>query len=453
MKVTFLGATGTVTGSKYLVECAGGTRVLVDCGLFQGPKGLRERNWKKLAVPANSIDAVVLTHAHIDHTGYLPALVKHGYSRDVFCTPGTRDLAAILLPDCGHLQEEDARHANKWGYSKHRTARPLFTQADATASLRSLQSVPYGKRKRIGQHVWATFHTAGHILGSAFIVLEDTATRLLFSGDVGRPVDRVMRPPADIPTADYVVCESTYGDRLHQGVDTEEKLAEVIVRSHARGGSVVVPAFAVGRAQALLFLLSELKRKKTIPDVPVFLDSPMAINASDVYCRYHREHRLDDVQCEATCTVAEYLRTPEQSKSLNDLARPFVVLSASGMATGGRVLHHLKRMLPDARNSVLLAGYQALGTRGRTLAGACDSVRIHGEDIPVRASVDCLDHLSAHADRDELVTWLRTAENPPRRLLITHGEADAARSFADHVSAKLGWTTQVPNDGEVIDLG
>lgn len=453
MKVHFLGATGTVTGSKYLVECGDGSRVLVDCGLFQGPKPLRQRNWQRFPVPPVSIDAVVLTHAHIDHTGYLPALVKQGYSGEVFCTAATRDLAGILLPDCGHIQEEDARHANKWGYSRHKAALPLFTRADAEACLSTLHAVRYGAKHRIGKHAWVTFHPAGHILGSAFVVLEDEATRILFSGDVGRPNDVIMRPPSSIPAADYIVCESTYGDRLHDKADGEEKLAVVIQRTMAKGGSVVIPAFAVGRAQALLFMLSELRRKQAIPKMPVFLDSPMAIDTSDIYCRYHDQHRLDDVSCRATCTVAEYLRTPADSMRLNTLATPHVVVSASGMATGGRVLHHLKRMLPDSRNTVLLAGYQAVGTRGRQLAEQAATVRIHGEDIAVRANVDSLDHLSAHADRDELVDWLRTAPTAPRRLLVTHGEARAADAFSEHVASVLRWPTQVPTDGEVITLG
>ncbi len=453
MRVSFLGATGTVTGSKYLVECRGGARVLVDCGLFQGQKNLRQRNWTSLPVSPASIDAVLLTHAHIDHTGYLPALVKHGFRGDVFCTSATRDLAQILLPDCGYLQEEDARHANARGYSRHKPAMPLFTREDAAACLPLLRPVDYGVALQVAPRLNVTFHPAGHILGSAFLVLEDEATRLLFSGDVGRQHDVLMRPPSPIPAVDYIVCESTYGDRLHDPADGAEKLAEVIHKTMVHGGKVVIPAFAVGRAQALLYLLSGLRLKGRIPRMPVFLDSPMAIDTSEIYCRHRAEHRLDEPSCRATCTVARCLRTPAESKELNSMALPYVVLSASGMATGGRVVHHLARLLPDARNTVLLAGFQAAGTRGRRLAEGAETVRIHGDDVPVRAHVEMLHHLSAHADRDELLTWLRTASHSPQCVFVTHGEAQAAQAFSAHVAGSLGWSTIVPEDGEVVELG
>lgn len=453
VKVQFLGATETVTGSKYLVECGKRARVLVDCGLFQGRRELRRRNWASLPVTASSIDAVVLTHAHIDHTGYLPALVRRGFAGNAYCTAATRDLVRLLLPDCGHIQEEDARHALKWGYSKHREPRALFTRLDAMASLEVLRSVAYRKKVQVADSVWATFYPAGHILGSSFVVLEDGGSRLLFSGDVGRPDDLLMLPPDPIVPVDAIVCESTYGDRLHQKTETEKALGEVLAATISRGGNVVVPAFAVGRTQALLYLLSRLRRDTTVPYAPVYLDSPMAISASDVYCRHHREHRLDDDACRAACSVAKYLRTPEESKRLVRSAGPYVVISASGMATGGRVLHHLKNALPDPRNTVLLTGYQAAGTRGRFLVEGSESVKIHGEKIRVRAAVDSLDHLSAHADRDELIGWLRTAPETPRQFLVTHGECSVSQSFARHVSSQLGWQASVPKDGEVIEIG
>lgn len=449
--LTFLGAAGTVTGSRTLVE-SGRTRVLVDCGLFQGYKTLRLRNWAPFPVAPDSLDAVVLTHAHLDHSGYLPLLVERGYAGDVFCTAATADLCGVLLPDSGYLQEKDAEFANKHGFSKHRPALPLYTERDAEDCLASLRPVAFGEPVEIAPGIEATFRHAGHILGAASVTLRTADHTVVFSGDVGRPDDPVMPAPEPLPEADALVVESTYGDRRHPEAPPDEALAAVVNETAARGGTVLIPAFAVGRSQLLLYLLHELKTQRRIPDLPVFLDSPMAIDATQIFCRHPRDHRLSAEAARAACAVATYVHTPEESKALDRNGVPKVIVSASGMATGGRVLHHLKHYGPDPRNTLLFAGFQAGGTRGADLLAGRERVKIHGRQVTIRAEVRNLTMLSAHADADELLDWMRGADAAPRAVYVNHGEPDAADVLRRRIQDELGWSSHVPEQMERVEL-
>jgi metallo-beta-lactamase family protein len=449
--ISFLGAAETVTGSRYLLESER-SRVLVDCGLFQGYKRLRERNWAAPGFTAASVDAVVLTHAHLDHSGYLPRLLQGGFSGPVYCTPGTRDLLAILLPDAGHLQEEEAKLAARLGYSKHSPPLPLFTREEAERSLGLLQVVPYAEDFRVTDEVSGHFSRAGHIVGSASVRLQLPGSSIAFSGDVGRAHDPIMKPPAPLPESDYLVIESTYGDRRHSSEPVLDELVSIIKQTAARGGAVVVPAFAVGRAQHVLHLLAELLRQNRIPRLPIFLDSPMAIDATAVYRNHVDEHGLSAEECRAMCSVARYSTTADDSKAIDASSGPLIVISASGMATGGRVLHHLKRFLPDARSTVLLVGYQSAGTRGRSLADGADELKIHGQYVPVRAQVRKLDGLSAHADYAELIDWLELSRAHPRRVFVTHGEPAAADSLRRRLRERFGWDVVVPEHAASFPL-
>jgi metallo-beta-lactamase family protein len=443
-KLTFLGATGTVTGSKTLLT-AGSTKVLVDSGLFQGLKQLRLRNWDKLPVAPASIDAVVLTHAHIDHSGYLPVLIKNGFRGRVYCTTATRDLCRILLPDAGYLQEEEARYANKKGYSRHRKALPLFTEKDAVAALRRLEPVAFDTEVRLNKALSFRLHTAGHILGAAIVAFEAAGRRLVFSGDLGRSNDPIMRPPAAPGIADFLVVEATYGNRRHPAEDIPQTLAVHLNRALRRGGVVVIPAFAVGRAQALLHYIAQLKQRNGIPDVAVFLNSPMAVDATRIYHNHRAEHRLSAAECDAACTVATMVNSAEDSRELNLRKGPMIIISASGMATGGRVLHHLKAFASDARNMVLFPGFQAAGTRGAAMLGGAESIKIHGAYVPVLAEVVGMDSLSAHADYSEILAWLGTFPRPPKTTFITHGEPAAADELRRRIEETLGWSCCIPD--------
>lgn len=451
MKLLFSGGAGTVTGSKYLLD-TGDARVLVDCGLFQGLKQLRLLNWQGLGFDAGTVDAVVLTHAHIDHSGALPLLMKAGYRGTVHATASSRDLAEILLPDSGYLQEQEAEFLNRHRLSKHHPAKPLYTRRDGAAALERFRDLPFGTSRRIAPGVSVTLGYAGHILGAASALVRAGRTRVLFSGDLGRPRDPVMRPPEAPPAADWMVVESTYGDRNHDTGNAEEVLADIISRTAARGGTVVIPSFAVGRAQKILYYLHRLKTQGRIPDLPVFLDSPMAQDASDIMCRHRDDHRLGRERAIRICRVARYVRTVEESKSLDANGYPKVILSASGMATGGRVVHHLKVYLRDPRSTIVFAGYQAAGTRGAQLTSGAGTVKIHGEHVPVRASVHCLDMLSAHAGQSEILQWLKRAPRPPRGVLIVHGEPVASDALRARIEEKLGWPCKVPFLGETVDL-
>jgi metallo-beta-lactamase family protein len=451
MNLQFLGATGTVTGSKYLLR-HDDAALLVDCGLFQGYKQLRLRNWAPLPVPASGIDAVILTHAHIDHSGYLPLLAKQGFKGKVYCTAATRELCAILLPDSGHLQEEEAAYANRHGTSKHKPALPLYTREDAERCLEQFVAVEFGTAWQPVPGLQATLTASGHMLGSAFVQVDDGRRSILFSGDIGRPEDLVLSPPTTMAGADYLVTESTYGDRLHERSDPLAKLADVINRTAARGGAVIIPAFAVGRAQNLLFAIHLLKQRQAIANLPVYLNSPMAVDATAVYRRHRKEHRLSREECEAMCQAAKFVNTPEESRALNTRRGPMVIIAASGMATGGRVVHHLKAFAPDWRNTILFASFQAGGTRGAAMAGGASSIRIHGEDIPVRAEVAMLDNLSAHADASEIVEWLKGFSKPPKQTFITHGEPSAADAMRLRIERELGWPCRVPDYLETVTL-
>ena len=451
LSITFLGAVGTVTGSKYLID-TGGRRLLVDCGLFQGFKQLRLRNWSPPPFDPASLDAVILSHAHLDHTGYLPLLVRNGFRGPVYATPGTRDLCEILLSDSGHLQERDAEFANRHGYSKHRPAKPLYTQKDAEISLASFKRVPFEKSTNLGEGVSVRFLPAGHILGAAIVQITVAGTTLLFSGDLGRPASATMLDPAIVHRTDYLVVESTYGNRLHEVGDPESRIAETVNRTVERGGTVLIPSFAVGRAQSLLFHIHRLKAENRIPDLPVFLDSPMAINASDIFCEHLSEHRLTAAECRASCGVATYVREAAESKALDSNPMPKIIISASGMATGGRILHHLKHYAPDERNTVLFAGFQAGGTRGAAIDAGAKKVKIHGAYVPINADVDNLHMLSAHADANEIMSWLGHFEAPPRRTFITHGEPAASDALRRRIKEDLAWPCEIPEFKDHAEL-
>lgn len=453
MKLHFLGAAETVTGSKYLVE-HGGRRVLIDCGLFQGYKTLRERNWADPPFDPHTLDAVVLTHAHLDHSGYLPLLVKRGFDGPIHCTQATAELCRILLPDSAHLQEEDAERANRKHYSKHRPALPLYDAVDADRALTQLQPAPYASSIAVARGIDVTFVPAGHILGAASVTIRAPGTSIAFSGDLGRQHDALMRPPEAIPGADYMVVESTYGDRLHDRNDPLDGLAQIITKVAVRGGVVVIPSFAVGRTQALLWCIHRLKRDGRIPqDLPVYLNSPMAVDVTAVYHRHRTEHRLSHDECEAMCHAARIINSVAESKDLNSRRGPMVIIAGSGMATGGRVVHHLKAFAPDPRNAIVFAGYQAGGTRGAAMLAGAETIRIHGEDVPVRAEVAVLSNLSGHADYGEILDWLRRAGKAPKHLFVTHGEPAAADALRQRVKRGLGWNVSVPSHLDVVHLG
>ena len=450
MTLQFLGAAGTVTDSKTLVTC-GGQRLLVDCGLFQGYKNLRLMNWEAFPFDPKQLDAVVLTHAHLDHSGALPLLVKQGYKGPIFATPSTIDVCNILLPDSARLQEEDAQYNNRRQSSKHKPALPLYTVEDADRALRQLVPLPFEEQiEAAGLRI--RLRTAGHIVGASSVELTSATTTVLFSGDLGRPDDRIMQPPSPIARADYVVVESTYGDRLHDPQDAEEVLGRAIQRTPARGGIVVVPAFAVGRAQEVLYAIYRLKARGAIPKVPVYLNSPMAIDMTEVYQRYRSEHRLSVEECRGMCHVAKMVSTVEDSRALVAQRKPAVIVSASGMATGGRVLHHLKALAPDPRNTIVFAGFQAGGTRGGRIVAGERSIRIFGEQVAVNAEVVSLAGMSAHADAQQLMQWLATAPKAPRGVYLNHGEPAAADALRQRIEHELGWPVTVPRLGQTVEI-
>jgi metallo-beta-lactamase family protein len=451
MRLQFLGATGTVTGSRYLVE-HGGRRLLVDCGLFQGLKQLRLRNWQPLPVDAASIDAVVLTHAHIDHSGWIPRLVEQGFRGRVFCTPATGALCELLLPDSGHLQEDEARFANRHGFSKHAVALPLYTEADARRALEHFEPMDFGRSFEAIAGVHVHFNPAGHILGAASALMRTEAGSILFSGDLGRSDDLLMRPPAPPEAADCVLIESTYGNRLHEASDPLSALADVVSRTAGRGGVIVMPAFAVGRAQLLLHAIRKLKDAHRIPDLPVFLNSPMSTDVTGLFRGHPELHRLSASECGAMADGVRFVNTEAESRQLNSLRLPSIIISASGMATGGRVVHHIAAFAPDPRNAIVFAGYQAVGTRGAALVGGAKEVRIHGRWVPVRAEVASLEGLSAHADREELLAWLGALPTPPRQVFVTHGEPEAADSLRQAIAEKLGMRCDVPEILQSVDI-
>jgi metallo-beta-lactamase family protein len=451
MQLRFLGGTGTVTGSKFLVE-HDGRRLLVDCGMFQGLKQLRLRNWSSLPVPANSIDAVVLTHAHIDHSGFLPRLLDLGFRGKVFATPATAELCRVLLPDAGHLQEEDARHENRHHFGKHSPALPLYTADSARRVLTRFEPRNIGETFEPLPGFEVRFSRAGHILGAASVHLTCGASSVLFSGDLGRDDDLLMLPPSPPEAADCVLVESTYGNRLHSSDDPLAQFADVVSRTASRGGVIVVPAFAVGRTQTLLHVIRRLKSVHRIPDLPVYLNSPMAADATAIFRRHAEDHRLSSDECRAMCAGVRFVNSEDESRELNRLSVPSIIVSASGMATGGRVVHHLKAYAGDARNAIVFTGFQAMGTRGAALVDGARQIKIHGEWIDVRAEVASLDGLSGHADRTGLLAWVAALPRPPRHIYVTHGEPSAADSLRQAIEERHGWRCSVPDYLEIANL-
>ena len=461
-KITFLGAAGTVTGSRHLLESQG-KKVLVDCGMFQGKKEHRVRNWEAFPIPAAEINRVFLSHAHIDHTGWLPRLVKEGFSGPVHCTKATADLCEIMLKDSAHLQEEDAKWANKRGFSKHKPALPLFTVEDAERALELFQPLYYGQEYYGDVPEYRVkFKDAGHILGSSFVEFKkvdgDRSRKILFSGDFGRSTRSILNTPTQVFNVDYLVLESTYGDRLHEKNDTDSELAKVINDSQTRRGVLVIPAFAVGRTQSLLYKIRELEEKGLIPELQIFIDSPMAIKTVDVF-----KHHLSDL---SLASRVEHLigkplfrpknlhvcKSREESIAINNIKTGAVIISASGMAVGGRILHHLVERLPDSRNTILFAGYQAEGTRGRSIQEGSPTIKIHGQEIPVRAKVASIDSASGHGDYNEILAWLMGFNKAPERVFIVHGEEQASESMARKIRDKFGWDVVVPKLFESFDL-
>lgn len=451
LSLTCLGAAGTVTGSRHLLA-HGPTRILVDCGLFQGLKNLRELNWEAFPVDPAQIDAVVLTHAHLDHSGYLPRLVREGYAGRIHATAATRDVAGLILRDSAFLQEKEADFANRHGTSRHQPALPLYRLGDAERALAAFEPAPLHRPTPLPGQGSLLLRRSGHILGAASAQIDLGGRRVVFSGDIGRYGDAVMRDPEPVPEADYVVIESTYGNRRHAAADPVAALGEVIERTVRRGGTVVIPAFAVGRAQSLIHYLWRLRQAGRLDSVPVYLDSPMAGNATALLHQYENEHRLAARDYEAACAAVTYVRDVEQSKALSASRYPKVIVSASGMATGGRVLHHIAAFGPDRRNTLLFSGFQAAGTRGRALLDGAREVRIHGQWVAVGAEVAELPMLSAHADGDELLRWLSGLRRAPRRVFIVHGEPDASEALRVRIGRELGWQATVPRQGQVFAL-
>ncbi|MBN1684257.1 MAG: MBL fold metallo-hydrolase [Gammaproteobacteria bacterium] len=443
MKLTFLGATHTVTGSKYLLEI-NDKKILVDCGLFQGHKELRLKNWLDFPVDPASIDVVLLTHAHLDHSGYLPLLVKKGFKGHIYCSSATEDLCAILLPDSGYLQEEQAEHANKYGYSKHHPALPLYTKDDALEAMKYFCSVAFGYEFELDETTTFQFNRVGHILGASCVLIKHHNRSILFSGDLGRPNDPIVHDPVIMQGADYLVVESTYGDRLHEKIDLMDQIETIINRTVKRGGTIVVPSFAVGRAQILMYYIYQLKKAKRIPDIPVFLDSPMAISATKIYQRHAGDHKISAKLCDLICHTAHYVTTQDESKTLDQRSDSMIIISASGMATGGRVLYHIKKFGPDPKNTILFAGYQAGGTRGDKLVRGLGEVKMHGEIIPIHAEIENLHNISAHADYKETLAWLSHFTHQPQKVFITHGEIEAAKSLKQKIEKRFGWACIIP---------
>lgn len=451
LEIQFLGGAGTVTGSRYLLK-HNESKILVDCGLFQGLKELRLKNWDRFPIDPKSINAIVLTHAHIDHSGYIPRLIKEGFTGNIFCTPATFALCRILLPDAGHLQEEEAKWLSRKHFTKHSPALPLFSQKEAETSLEQFVPRDFDEPFEVANGIRAIFKYGGHILGAAFAVIEAGATKVAFSGDLGRPNDPILYPPAKLPPVDYLVVESTYGNRQHEPTSPTEDLETVINEALRKNGVVLIPAFAVGRAQSLMYHLSILKKSDRIPTVPMYLNSPMATKVSNIFCEFKSLHKLSDQQCEEMCDIVHYVNSVEESKALNEKQGPMIIISASGMATGGRIVHHLKAFVSNPTTTVVLAGFQAAGTRGRALQDGAKEIKIHGGFLPVRASVRVLENISAHADYVEILDWLSQSKISPKKVFITHGEIESANKMKERLSLRFKWSCEVPIQDQKFTL-
>ena len=447
----FLGAAETVTGSKYLVE-TDQVKVLVDCGLFQGFKHLRLRNWEQFPVPPESIDVILITHAHLDHSGYVPAIVKAGFKGKVLMTAGTFELCKVLWADSAKIFEEDTERANRKGYTKHKPAKTLFSLEDVERALSSVQVIDFNKEIQVSDDVSAKFIHAGHILGAAQILLTVGGRTIHFSGDLGRQRDPLMMSPQDFPGADILVCESTYGDSLHSPLDPEDQLQEILSKVLDRGGTAVIPAFAVGRTQSLMLHIWRLIQKGRIPNVPVYLNSPMATSVSSLYHKHKEEHRIDAAEFEEMYKSVRIVRDVEQSKALNENEEPKIIIAASGMMTGGRILHHVAKFGTSSKNAILFSGYQAGGTRGRLLLDGAKSIRIFKNDVPIRAEIYSLDSLSAHMDSSEILNWLKTSTKIPTMTYLTHGEPAASDRLRFQISDQLGWQVRVATFSDVVDI-
>lgn len=460
IKVKFMGGAGTVTGSRFLLEIDN-FNLLIDCGLFQGLKELRLRNWEPFPVDPSKVDAVLLTHAHIDHSGYLPKFIKEGFQGPVYLTEASLELVKILLVDAGKLQEEEAKFAAKKGYSKHQKPLPLFTQADAEKVFPLLQPIDFEQEVKINERITLTAYNAGHILGAAILKLfirgEKQEKRLIFSGDLGRYRDPILNPPDEIPFGNVVFLESTYGDRVNNASDVDKRLGKIIRETYQKGGVSLIPSFAVGRTQMLLFYLHRLQEKGLIPDIPIYVDSPMAINVTELYKKFSHYHHLGPSLEEKGANPflhknLHYYREQEASMSLNQVRGDAIIISASGMATGGRILHHLYHRLPNENDSVIFVGFQPEGTRGRKLLDGEDTCRIYGIDVPVKAAIHFIDGLSAHADQEELVNWCEKFISKPKFTFLVHGEKEASEKLARILNDKFQWNTICPHYLESFEL-
>ena len=451
LRLRFLGASGTVTGSKYLLTNRE-NNILIDCGLFQGLKELRLQNWDQFPIDPTKIEAIVLTHAHIDHSGYIPRLVTKGFKGKIFCTHATLELCKILLMDAGHLQEEEAEWLNRKKISKHSPALPLFTQKEAELALEQFVPKNFDESFEVTQEIRSTFKYAGHILGASSVIIEVNHIKIGFSGDLGRSNDSILYPPVKMPQVHYLVVESTYGNKLHEPTDPTKDLENVINEAQLKKGVILIPAFAVGRAQSLMHCLAELKKSGRIPDIPIYLNSPMAINVTNLFDKFKSLHKLSALQCKELGEAVQYIKTVEESKALNEKTTPMIIISASGMATGGRIIHHLKAFVSKPTTTVILAGFQAAGTRGRALQDGAKEIKIHREMIPVLASVKVLKNISAHADYSEILDWMAQSKITPRKVFITHGEPDAADKMKEHVTERFKWHCEVPKQNQEFIL-
>lgn len=451
LRLRFLGAAETVTGSKYLLTF-NEQKILIDCGLFQGLKELRLKNWDRFPIDPREISAVVLTHAHIDHSGYIPKIVREGFRGKVYCTPATKSLCEILLPDTGYLQEEEAEWMNRKKISKHSPALPLFTKEEAKKSLDSFATYDFDEAFEVLPGLQVTFRYAGHILGAASAIIQANGKTIAFSGDLGRAKDPILYPPAHLPEVDYLVVESTYGNERHPETSPKNDLKEIIRQSAEKNGVVMIPAFTVGRAQTLMHYLAELKREGQLPSIPIYLNSPMATDVTELFAHYRSAHKLTEQECDSMAHVVRYIHSVEESKSLNSKKGPMVIISASGMATGGRILHHIKEFGPDPKNTIILTGYQAAGTRGRKLQDGGDEIKIHKKPVPIRARVVMLENISAHADSQEIMNWLKDSQVRPKKVFVTHGELDAAQALADKIKRELDWNSVVPKMDQEYSL-